>query len=170
MRTLSIIVPASCIVVALACAEPLAPTPRSGSHDPALSASVSSGTTAFEGHGSSYQDCVGEVLQFNVHIPIRYRRVVSASGNILFVDPFIPQGAFGTATGQTSGTVWTLDRAVSPEVIHSNAAGESEFFTTNNWFVSESGSRLNFHNTGRFRQTADGEVVVDNLESICTLH
>lgn len=154
-----------------ACSERLSPTAVRPSPSTLLAAAVPvKGEGVLRGNGATDLDCIGEVGLFHSELPYRFQSVVTPSGNTEYHDAFIPSEGTGTIIGQTTGRVWTLERAVSPEVIQTNAAGERSFFTTNNWYVSETGPRLNFHNTFQFRQNADGEIVVESLEVRCITH
>jgi hypothetical protein len=129
-----------------------------------------SGTGVLSGSGRRFLDCIGEVGILQSDIPYRFHSVVTPSGAMHFTDSFIPGEASGSIVGESTGRVWTLQRAISPEVSQTTGAGESSFFTTNNWYTSETGPTLNFHNTLRFRQNADGQVTVDDFEIRCITH
>src|SRR5690348_10714262 len=103
-----------------------APTASSG-------AQQTQGTGTWVGDGNVYFDCLGEVAHVHNEMPFRWRQVVTPSGNVLFSDPFIPNAGTGQAVGLTSGTIWTLDRVVSPEVINVNAGVEQHFVAVLHW-------------------------------------
>lgn len=163
----------SCIVLsALAliagCTDPTS-SPRLLPGGVSLAAVQSRGEGTFVGNGVRYFDCIGEPGAIHVEIPYRFHRVETPSGAVHFVDPFIPQGATGTLVGETTGRVWTLDRAVSPDVIQSDGPAGAEVFVTNLWYVNAS-SALNFHNSFRFHENANGDIVVDEFEIRCIGH
>src|SRR4051794_36476609 len=66
-------------------------------------AEQASGTGVFAGDGSSYRECLGEVVHVHNEIPFRWHRVVTPSGNVMFSDPFIPNAGVGQTEGLTSG-------------------------------------------------------------------
>lgn len=126
-----------------------------------------SGYGVFVGDGTRYLDCIGEDFHVHNEFPFQWFRTVTPSGNVVFKDPFI-KGGFGHAEGLTSGTVWTVDRYVSPEVI-TTSAGEHAFFVAIVHWVSETGPSFTIHNTYHFVQNANGDVKVDSFESRCVM-
>ena len=126
------------------------------------------GTGLFVGDGTRYLSCLGEYVHIHNEMPFRWHRVVTPSGNVTFSDPFIPNAGTGQTSGLTSGSVWTLERVVGPEVITTNAGVEAQFVAVLHW-ASETGPDYTLHNTYHFVQNANGEVTVDNFESRCVL-
>lgn len=124
-----------------------------------------SGYGVLVGDGTRYLDCIGENFHAHNEFPYQWFRTVTPSGNVAFRDPFI-KGGFGQAEGLTSGTVWTVDRYLSPEVINTNA-GQQAFFVAIVHWVSETGPSFTIHNTYHFVQNANGDVKVDSFESRC---
>jgi hypothetical protein len=131
-------------------------------------AEQASGTGVFVGDGTSYRDCLGEMAHVHNEMPFRWHMVVTPSGNVMFSDPFISNAGTGQTEGLASGRIWTLDRVVSPEVISTNAGVEAHFVAVLHW-VSETGPSFTLHNSYRFVQNANGEVVVNSFESRCEL-
>jgi hypothetical protein len=126
-----------------------------------------SGYGVFVGDGTRYLDCIGEYFHAHTEFPFRWSRTVTPSGNVVFKDPFI-KGGHGQAEGLTSGTVWTVDHYVGPEVITTNA-GEHAFFVAVIHWASETGPSFTIHNTYHFVQNANGDVKVDSFESRCVV-
>ena len=156
-----------------ACADRVAGPATPDEASSSVLASVSGGAVKESGYGvlvgdgTRYLDCIGEDFHAHNEFPFKWSRTVTPSGNVVFKDPFI-EGGFGRAEGLTSGTVWTVDRYLSPEVITTNA-GEHAFFVAIVHWVSETGPSFTIHNTYHFVQNANGDVKVDSFESRCVL-
>jgi hypothetical protein len=132
----------------------------------ASAATRTSGTVVLTGEGTSFIDCVNEELSFHASVAMKYNSITTSSGNTVFSDHFVPGSATGTAVGLTSGTVWTLKRDISPEVI-TVQAGSTAFFTQSILWTSETGSSFTLHHNFEFVQNANGEVTVNRFESRC---
>ena len=143
----------------LACErDPVAPAGAEPVLKPAFAAYQEKGEGVFVSSGDFVLDCLSETLrEVHTEIPFRYHLTVTPGGGTIFVDRFIPGTGTGTLVGLTSGTIWTLDRVVSPDVIRVTA-GQMETFTANIWWVSETGPTLNIHSLFHISTNADGEV------------
>jgi hypothetical protein len=127
------------------------------------------GTSTFGGDGVNYIPCIGEFVHSHAEFPFRWHQVTTPSGTVVFNDQFIPNAGTGSLEGLTSGTVWTMQRSVSPEVIITNA-GEHAFFIAIVTRESATGPTFTLHNTYHFVQNANGDVKVDRFESHCVMH
>jgi hypothetical protein len=163
------------VIAAGACADGIvAPTAQEArQHSDALAAAATGaendwGTGVFVGDGTSYRPCLGEMAHVHNEMPFRWHMVVTPSGNVMFSDPFIPNGGTGQTEGLSSGRVWTLDRVVSPEVINTNAGVEAHFVAVLHW-VRDGGPNFTLHNTYHFVQNANGDVTVNSFESRCVI-
>lgn len=125
---------------------------------PVFAAYQEKGEGVFVESGDFVLNCLSEtVREVHTEIHFRYHLTVTPGGGSVLVDPFIPGSATGTLVGLTSGTIWTLDRVISPEVILVTA-GQVHTFTANIWWVSETGPTLNIHSLFHISTNADGEV------------
>jgi hypothetical protein len=160
----------SCLLVSAlgACADVEAPSGPAGA-TLQVGAVQERGTGVFIGDGTIFFDCLGEYVHVHNEFPLTWHRIVTPSGNVVFKDPFVPNGGSGRAEGLTSGTIWTIDRVISPEVIITNA-GQKAFFVAITHWVSETGSSFTVHNTFHFVQNANGDVLVNSFESRCIAH
>ena len=157
---------------AAACGDPAGPRPASvPPNDPQLSASVERGSGVYAPSGPVYLDCIGETVDHWASIPYTFTSVTTPKGETVFSDHFLHSGATGSMWGLTSGTVWTLERVISPEVIIATS-GTSYRFTSTIFWVSTTGPTIQLHGQYVFVQNASGEIVVDKTASKagCTLH
>lgn len=138
---------------------------------PAFAAYQEKGEGVFVESGDFVLDCLSEtVREVHTEIVFKYHLTVTPGGGTIFVDRFIPGTATGTLVGLTSGTIWTLDRVISPEVIRVTA-GEMHTFTANIWWVSETGPTLNLHSLFHISTNANGEVTSTKFDlGSCQLH
>ena len=136
---------------------------------PAFGAYHENGEGVFVSSGDANLDCLSEtVREVHTEILFRYQSTVTPGGSTILFARFIPGTATGTLVGLTSGTIWTLDRVVSPEVIRVTA-GESLTYTANIWWVSETGPTLNIHSLFHVSTNADGEVTSEVELLTCRL-
>lgn len=132
----------------------------------ANAATRTSGTVVLTGAATDFISCLGEVLSFNASVVMKYNSITTSSGNTIFSDHFVPGTATGTAVGLTSGTVWTLQRNIAPEVITVHA-GSTAFFTQSILWTSETGPSFTLQHNFHFVQNANGDVTVNRFESRC---
>jgi len=138
---------------------------------PVFAAYHENGEGVFVSSGDYFLDCLGEtVREVHTEIAFRYHLTVTPGGGTILVDPFIPGTATGTLQGLTSGTIWTLDRVVSPEVIRVTA-GQMHTFTANIWWLSETGHTLNIHSLFHMSTNAIGEITSAKVDlGSCRVH
>ena len=138
---------------------------------PVFAAYHEKGEGVFVSSGDHVLDCLSEtVREDHTEILFRYHLTVTPGGGTVLVDPFIPGTGTGTLVGLTSGTIWTLDRVVSPDVLRITA-GQMYMFTANIWWVSETGPTLNIHSLFHISTNADGEVTSAKVDlGNCQLH
>ena len=142
---------------------------------PPLATAAAAGATQEKGEGAYVVDatfffsCVGERIHERTVIPFRYHATTTPSGNTVFVDQFIPGAGTSTIVGLTTGTVWTLRRVVSPEVIRTTA-GELFRFTANIWYESETAPTLHIHSQYQIVQNAHGEITAEKNNLHCEFH
>jgi hypothetical protein len=159
------------LVLAACERDPVAPARSEPLSRPVFAAYHEKGEGVFVASGDYVLDCLGEtVREEHTEIRFRYHFTVTPSGRSVLVDPFIPGTATGTLVGLTSGTVWALDRVISPEVILVTA-GQVHTFTANIWWVSETGPTLNVHSLFHMSTNADGEITSAKVDlGTCRLH
>ena len=133
-------------------------------------ATVDHGEGVFTNQVVLFLDCVGEVVAFNSAVPFRWRTIVTPSGRTVHLEPFIPNSGIGTAVGQSTGRVWTLERVVSPLVAHAASNMESVQFTGMDVWAREDGPTMQLHTRLHFLQNALGEVTVDQFVLRCEAH
>ena len=138
---------------------------------PVFAAYHENGEGVFVSSGDYFLDCLGEtVREVHTEIAFRYHLTVTPGGGTILVDPFIPGTGTGTLQGLTSGTIWTLDRVVSPEVIRATA-GQSHTFTANIRWLSETGPTLNIHSLFHMSTNAIGEITSAKVDlGSCRVH
>lgn len=145
---------------------PIMPVARTA----ALAATVEKGEAVLNGGGTQFIDCLGEKLTFATSLPYRYHSTTAAGGATHFRWMFIPGAQSGTATGMTSGTKWTLERAISPEVDHFQSEGSMTFHWTANFlWRSEAGDALHLHSNIALAVSPSGELSVLRSDTRCQL-
>jgi hypothetical protein len=110
-----------------------------------------------------YLDCVNEVVAFNAAVPFRFQQIDTPTGRTIRLEPFKPHSGTGTAVGQTSGTVWTLGRVVSPLVLIAGGPGGMLHFTATQQWVSSTGPQLHLFTLVHISQNALGEVKAEKI-------
>ena len=131
-------------------------------------ASASKGEDVLVGAGRQFLDCIGETVRFSTSLPYRWHSTTTPDGKTTFAWMFIPGAGTGTATGLESGRVWTLDRAISPEVDHIWSDGSARFHWTSNFiWVSDGGPTLHLHTNIILEVGADGELTIVRLDARC---
>ena len=138
---------------------------------PVFAAFHENGEGVFVSSGDYNLNCLNEtVREAGTEIAYRYHLTVTPSGHTIFVEPFIPGTGTGTLLGLSSGTIWTLDRVVSPYV-ERVTAGTSVHFTANIWWVSETGPTLNIHSLFHISTNANGQITAAKVDlGDCRLH
>lgn len=138
---------------------------------PTFAAFQERGEGVFVSSGEYGLDCLTEIVhEVRTEIPFRYHLTVTPNGNTILTDPFIPGTGTGTLVGLTSGTIWTLDRVMSPDVQLVTAA-QMYTFTANIWWVSETGPTINIHSLFHISTNADGEITSAKIDlADCQLH
>ena len=155
-----------------ACGDPTAP-PAPAADIGAVPQLAAGGATVETGTGTfvvvelGYLDCVGEDVHWDATVEFRYHLVTGPNGQIVYLEPFIPHSQEGTAVGQTTGTIWTLEQVMSPFVLRDTEASDLLQVTATQVWVSETGPTLHLHTLLHLSQNAAGEVVVDKFVWTC---
>jgi hypothetical protein len=135
----------------------------------AAGASTESGEGVAISHSTFFYACLGETITVDSRIPYRYHRTVAPNGNVHYSEMYIPNAATGTFVGHTSGSVWTLERLVSPFVENVNGAGDHLLFTALILWRSDDGRLVHTQTNLHFKQDAGGDVVLDFNHGQCTV-
>jgi len=159
------------LVLAACGHDPVSPAGAVPLSRPVFAAYQEKGEGLFVSSGDYSLDCLSEtVREVHTEILFRYHLTVTPGGGTVLADAFIPGTGTGTLVGLTSGTIWTLDRVVSPEVIRVTA-GQMHTFTANIWWVSETGPTLNIHSLFHMSTNANGEITSAKVDfGTCQLH
>lgn len=132
-------------------------------------ASTEKGTSIYVVNDLGFMDCVGEDVKFDAEIPFKYHIVSTPSGVTAHNDGFIPNSAVGTAVGQTSGTVWTLDHVISPGMGVSTGSTSVAHFTATQFWVSQTGPTMHLTSVFHILENGQGGVVVEKFSFTCRL-
>ncbi len=163
-----LVIPAALLLVACE-RQPVAPD-QALAPQPVFAAFHENGEGVIVERGDNDLNCLNETVRGGVEIPYRYHLTVTPSGHTILVETFIPGTGTGTLLGLSSGTIWTLDRVVSPYV-ERVTAGTSVQFTANIWWVSETGPTLNIHSVFHISTNARGEITATKVDlGRCQLH
>lgn len=165
------------VAVVLASCDAPAPAPPTAPLEPrslepaAMTGAVTErGEGIIRGRGTQFFDCLGEAIRFRTDLPYRYRSATTPEGKTTFVWTFIPNAHTGTATGVVSGTAWTLERAISPEVDHFWPDGSADLHWTANFvWRSSTGQVMHLHSNVIASISPEGEFTFDRLDARCTL-
>jgi hypothetical protein len=160
----------SSLGLVVACSDTTEPGGRPGQPPLAAAPALSDkGTGLLVVHETLHMDCVGEDVRFDAEVPLRFHTTVTPSGRTIYHDHLIPNSGVGTAVGQASGTVWTLDRVVSPFVTQSTDATDFAHFTATQFWVSETGPTMHLKTVFNLSENAQGEVTTQKFSFTCKL-
>ncbi len=168
VRPSALVLVTACVVSACSDAPTGAPPPT-GSPSLATGAVVEKGEGVFISQATFVLGCLGETITEDTRIPFRYHLVVAPNGNAHYSEMYIPGTATGTFVTQSTGTVWTLERVVSPFVSNANANGDMMFFTANIRWRSDDGRLMRLQPNYHFKRNATGDVVLEFNNGHCTV-
>lgn len=144
---------------------PRAPVPGHASR----SASAVHGTGTYSFDAVFFWDCVGEEIHNVFSVSYSYTMVELPDGRSMYREIWLNQMGAGTITGLTSGNVWRRDIHASPYFVRSGGPTEAEAYVYNGRFVSETAPDIYLHEAFHVSTNANGDVVVDNFTSSCTM-
>jgi hypothetical protein len=153
-----------------ACADgptPLAPEAEINGGDVALAtASAVKGTGVFSLDQYVFFECAGEVVHNVFQVPYTFHRVVTPSGDYVYVEQWDGREATGTLTGLTTGTVWTRARMVSPYIERSTGGGMTHFVGRVT-FTSATAPNIEVREVFHISRNASGEITSQHYELRC---
>ncbi len=120
------------------------------------------GYLAYEWEGDI--DCLDEAVRETASITYNYHLVTTPNGDIVYNDLWF--NLESTLVGVSSGTVWTLVKNVSPDVIRTTGGGSS-LWTARTTYVSDAGQILEIRAQFQITYNANGELKIDRFEVRC---
>jgi hypothetical protein len=110
--------------------------------------------------------CIGEWVHDSGSVTYKYHVVVTPNGESLYHELWLDGNASGTIVGLTTGTIWTLEKIVSPCIIQTTENGMMHW-TSLSRAVSETGATLQFNSLYDGWFDEDGELQVKVYRCNC---
>jgi hypothetical protein len=130
---------------------------------------MESGSGVFTFDGDVFLDCLGEVVRSVIAAPYTYRRVLTPTGDSLYVEHWNNKEITGTLTGLTSGLTWNRVDNVSPLVDRSMGGGMTMYTFKGTFVPVSTGPTIQAHERYHVSRDAKGNTRVDMYEFRCWL-